>query len=146
MNYMHVALNEAKKAFIENEVPVGAVIVYNNTVIASSHNKCETLNDNTAHAELLVIRKALSILSQKQLSECDLYVTVEPCAMCTGAIFNTKIKRIYIGCMEPKTGCLGSITDLSKMLPWNPEIYYGFCEDECKKLMKDFFESKRKSV
>ena len=143
MSFMVNALNEARKAYDENEVPVGAVIVSNNIIIAAEHNRCEQLHDSTAHAEMLAIRKAQEFFGEKILENCDIYVTVEPCAMCAGAMFNTKIKRIYIGCMEPKTGCLGSVTDISRKLPWNPEIYYGFCEDECKSLMQNFFENKR---
>ena len=144
MIFMIEALKEAKIAYSDNEVPVGAVIVYKNKIIASAHNECEHLCDNTAHAEMLAIKRAQGYLGQKILDECDIYVTVEPCAMCAGAMFNTKIKRIYIGCMEPKTGCMGSVTDLSNKLPWKPEVYYGFCEDECKEIMQSFFENKRK--
>ncbi len=143
MNFMKEAIKEAKKAYNENEVPVGAVLVCDNEIIASAHNRCESLCDNTAHAEMLAIREALKKRGEKQLCSCELYVTMEPCAMCTGAILNTKLKRVYIGCMEPKTGCMGSVTDLSRMTPWKPEVYYGFCEDECRAVMQEFFADKR---
>ncbi|MBR2404169.1 MAG: nucleoside deaminase [Clostridia bacterium] len=144
MNYMKLALGEAQKAYDENEVPIGAVIVKDGIVIASSHNKCEKEKDCTCHAEMNAIKAAMKMTGEKVLDSCEMYVTVEPCAMCAGAIANARIRRVYIGCEEPKTGCMGSVTNLANMLPHKCEVYYGFCEDECKSIMKKFFESKRK--
>ena len=144
MNYMKLALCEAQKAFDENEVPIGAVIVKDDIVIAASHNTCEKETDCTCHAEMNAIKTAMKLMGEKVLDGCEMHVTVEPCAMCAGAIANARIKRVYIGCEEPKTGCMGSVTNLPNMLPHKCEVYYGFCEDECKNIMKKFFESKRK--
>ena len=146
MNFMHYAIEEAKKAFDANEVPVGAVIVRDGVVIASCHNLCERDCDCTSHAEINAIKEAQAKLGKKVLDECELYVTVEPCAMCAGAVASARIKRVYIGCHEPKTGCMGSVADLHLTLPHKAETYYGFCEDECKDLMKKFFEAKRKNA
>ena len=95
-------------------------------------------------AEMNAIKAAMKMTGEKVLDSCEMYVTVEPCAMCAGAIANARIRRVYIGCEEPKTGCMGSVTNLANMLPHKCEVYYGFCEDECKSIMKKFFESKRK--
>ncbi len=143
---MYSAIAEAKKAFEKDEVPVGAVIVKNNEIISASHNLCQEKCDCTSHAEINAIKEAQKKLGKKVLDECELYVTIEPCAMCTGAISNARIKRVYIGCEEPKTGCMGSVENLHLMLPHKIEAYYGFCEDECKTLMKKFFESKRENA
>ncbi len=145
MLYMTKALDEAKKAYCENEVPVGAVIVQNGKIIASSHNTTEQEKDATCHAEMNVIKSACRALGSKYLDDCDMYVTLEPCPMCAGAIINSKIKRVYIGAPEPKSGCCGSVFNLleSKMFNHNPEIYHGMSEDECKALMKEFFAQKR---
>ena len=146
MSFMKQAIDEAKKAFDNNEVPIGAVIVRNGEIIASSHNRCEEMCDATSHAEINVIKEAQIRLGRKILDDCDLYVTVEPCAMCAGAIVNSRVKRVYIGACEKKTGCMGSVADLHILLPHKPEVYYGFCEDECKTLMKDFFNYRRKNA
>lgn len=144
-NFMKDALNQARLAYDKGEVPVGAVIVKDGKIICSSHNLCEENSDCTCHAEMNVIREAMKILEKKQLSDCELYVTVEPCPMCAGAIGNARIKRVYIGCEEPKSGSFGSVLNLNGIMPWSTEVYLGFCEDECRKLMKDFFEDKRQS-
>jgi len=146
MKFMKEAIIEARAAFENNEVPVGAVIVKNGKVVASSHNRCEEMCDATSHAEINVIKETQKKLGRKILDDCDLYVTVEPCAMCAGAIVNSRIKRVYIGAFEKKTGCMGSVADLHILLPHRPEVYYGFCEDECKALMSEFFKSKRKKA
>lgn len=146
MNYMIEAINEAKKAYEKDEIPIGAVIVMNKKIIAKSHNMCECQNNPTMHAEINAINKACEVLNTKFLDECEMYVTVEPCPMCAGAIALSRIKRVFIGCDEPKTGALGSITDISKLLPYKAEIYHGFCEDECKELMKKFFLNKRSGL
>lgn len=145
MKHMTQAIAEARKAFDENEVPVGAAIVCNGEIIASNHNTTEQQCDATCHAELNAIKSACKVLSSKYLDECDMYVTVEPCPMCMGAIINSKIKRVYIGAPEPKSGCCGSVINLAKtgMFNHTPEIYHGISEDECKAIMKAFFSDKR---
>ncbi len=144
MKHMQEALIEAKKAFEAGEVPVGCVIVKNGKTISSTHNTTEALKDPTCHAEINAIKKALAAVGEKSLADCELYVTLEPCAMCAGAVINSKIKRVYIGAQEPKSGCFGSVVDLSKAgLNHKPEIYIGICEDECKDILKKFFKDKR---
>ena len=144
LKFMDIAIIEAKKAFSDNEVPVGCVIVHNGQIIAQSHNTTEKESDATCHAEINAIKDAEKFLKQKVLNECDMYVTLEPCPMCAGAIINSKIKRIYIGAEEPKSGCFGSKIDFNKIgFNHTPEVYMGINEEECKNLMKDFFEKKR---
>ncbi len=145
MKYMELALEEAKKAYDADEIPVGTVIVKNNEIIAKAHNTSETECDCTCHAEINAIREACKALGTKTLSDCELYVTIEPCAMCAGAIINARIKRLYISSPEPKTGCCGSRTDLTKsaLFNHNIEVYWGFNEDESRALMQDFFKEKR---
>ncbi len=144
MKFMEEAIFEAKKAYNNDEVPVGCVIVKDGQIVARAHNTVIKNNDVTCHAEINAIKSALNSLKSKSLSECDVYVTLEPCPMCAGALINAKAKRIYIGAMEPKSGCFGSITDFNKLsFNHKPEIYYGINEDECTELMKNFFESKR---
>ena len=144
--YMEMALVEAKKAFYMGEIPVGAVIVKNGGVIAKCHNLSETLNDATAHAEMLAIKEACNKLGEKYLADCELYVTLEPCAMCTGAIINSRLKRLYIGAPDRKTGSCGSKIDIITPNYFNhmPEVYHGIMEDECSKIITDFFENLRK--
>lgn len=145
MNFMDTAIAEAKTAYDEDEVPVGAVIVKDGQIIAASHNTCEKTNDCTQHAEINAIKTAMEFIGAKTLEECDIYVTVEPCAMCSGAIINSRIRRVYIGCEELRTGCMGSVVNLADKFAWKPEVYFGFSEDKCKNLMKSFFEQKRKN-
>jgi len=146
MKMMDEALNEAKKAFYEGEIPIGAVISLNGEIIAKAHNTCEVRKDCTCHAEINAIREACAKLGAKILENCEMYVSVEPCAMCSGAIINARIKRLYIGATEPKTGCCTSKVSLMQegLFNHNVEVYYGIGEDESKSLMKKFFEEKRK--
>ena len=118
MKFMDLAIEEAKKAYLKNEVPVGCVICKDGNIIAKAHNTTIADKNDTHHAEINAINKAIEILEEKNLSGCDLYVTLEPCPMCAGAIINSKIKRIYIGAFEPKSGCFGSVTDFTN-LPFN---------------------------
>ena len=144
MKFMDISIEEAKKAFSESEVPVGCVIVSDGEIIAQSHNTTEKEKDSTCHAETNAIKAALKKLGTKSLENCELYVTVEPCPMCAGAIINSKIKRVYIGTSEPKSGCFGSKIDFNTLgFNHTPEVYIGINEDECKKLMTDFFKNKR---
>ena len=141
---MELALKQAYLASQQGEIPVGCVIVQNNKIIAAAHNTCETNSNCTQHAEINAINSALAILNKKSLEDCDMYVTVEPCPMCAGAIINAKIKRLYIGAPEPKSGCFGSVSDFN-MLSFNHkvEVYHGINEEESGQLMKDFFKDKR---
>lgn len=144
MKFMEYAINEAKKASAQGEIPVGCVITHNGKIIASQHNTTIQDNNATHHAEMNAISQASALLGERYLSECDMYVTLEPCPMCAGAIINSKIKRLYIGAQEPKSGCFGSVIDFNKLsLNHKPEVYYGICEDECADIMKQFFERLR---
>lgn len=146
MKHMEFALNEAKKAFENGEVPVGAIISLNGEIISAETNTCEKDKDCTCHAEMNAIKSACKRLGSKTLDNCEMYVTLEPCAMCAGAIINARIKRLYIAASEPKTGCCGSKINLMEngLFNHNVEVYYGFCEDESRELMKNFFADKRK--
>ena len=142
--FMNYAINEAKAAYIEGEIPIGAVIVENGKVVSSAHNLCEKLSDPTAHAEMLAIKEACRKLDRKFLDGCEMYVTVEPCPMCAGAVINSRISRLYFGAFEPQTGACGSVvnlflgTDAYK----KTDVFTGDCEKEAQKLMKDFFASR----
>ena len=142
--YMSMAINAAKKAYSDGEIPVGAVIVKDNEIISISANTVEKEKCALCHAEINAIKVASQICG-KYLDDCDIYVTIEPCAMCTGAIINSRIKRLYIGADEPKTGCCGSKFDLvtKNHFNHNIEVYYGIMEKECKKLIQDFFSEIR---
>jgi tRNA(adenine34) deaminase len=140
--YMQQALTEAQKAFDTEEVPVGAVIVMNNRIIARAHNQVELLHDSTAHAEILALTAAFDFLNSKYLPEAILYVTVEPCLMCSGALYWSKIGKIVFGAADEKNGyrrCCGINN------PFHPktELVSGILKDDCAKLMKDFFKAKR---
>ena len=142
---MEAALVEAKKAFDMGEVPVGAVVVKDGEIISSAHNLVETGNDPTAHAEMLAIREATEKLESTRLQGCSLYVTVEPCSMCAGALVWSRIEKLFIGTMDPKAGACGSVLDLVDNPKFNHRIIVeaGIMEEECKTLMRDFFEKLR---
>ncbi|MGE5631093.1 MAG: tRNA adenosine(34) deaminase TadA [Caulobacteraceae bacterium] len=142
---MRKALEEAQKAFDKDEVPVGAVIVKNGKIIAAGHNCRESEKDTTAHAEMAAIRNACEALGGWRLIDCEMYVTLEPCAMCSGAILQARIERLYIGTMDPKGGAAGSILDLFEDYHFNhkTEVEKGVLEDECSQILKDFFRRKR---
>ena len=143
--YMQKALKEANAAAAEGEVPIGAVIVRGGEIIARAHNLTETSKDPTAHAEVLAIREAARVLGGWRLIGCDLYVTVEPCSMCAGAIVWSRIERLYIGAMDPKAGACGSLYNIpcDSRLNHNVEIETGLMGEECSRLMKDFFRKLR---
>ena len=144
MENMKLAIKEAKIAAEQNEIPIGGVITKNGIVLASGHNTTIADKNDTHHAEINAINDALNKLQEKNLIDCEMFVTVEPCPMCAGAIINSKIKRVYIGTAEPKSGCFGSITDFNSLnFNHKPEIYIGICEDECKNIMQSFFKNKR---
>lgn len=144
--FMEVALNEARIAAKEGEVPVGAAIFMGENLISSAHNMIEQLYDPMAHAEILAIKKAVSMIDVKSLSECSLYVTLEPCPMCAGAIHLCKLKRIYFGAYDIKSGACGGCVDLrnSGCFDYKTEIYGGIDEPLCEKILKDFFIEIRK--
>ena len=145
-NFMKEALKEAKKAYKKKEVPIGAVIVKDNKIIARAHNLRETKKKATAHAEILAIEKACKKLGAWRLENCDLYVTLEPCTMCAGAIINSRIKRLFIGAMDEKGGAVGSKINILKDIKLNHdvEIETGILKEECSKILKDFFKELRK--
>jgi len=140
--YMQQAIKEAQKAFDIDEVPVGAIVVMNDSVIARAHNQVELLNDSTAHAEILALTTAYNSLGSKYLPDATLYVTVEPCLMCSGALYWSKIGRIVFGAFDDKNG-YRKTTGANN--PFHPKtiITGGILAEECGKLMKDFFRSKR---
>lgn len=143
--FMNEALLEAKKALKFNEVPVGAVIVKDKTIISRAHNLRETLNDPTAHAEILAIKKASEILSSWRLKDCEMYVTLEPCPMCAGAICSSRIKRVYIGTFDPTLGACGSVINLVQNPYLNTMMDVKWIyNQECSDILKDFFKKKRK--
>ena len=145
--FMRMALLEAKKAAKEDEVPIGAVIVKDNKVISRGHNKREAKNDVTSHAEIEAIRKASKKLNDWQLIDCDLYVTIEPCIMCTGAIIQSRIRNVYYGSEDPKGGGLVSSLKISEIKNLNhyPNIEGGILKDECSNIVKEYFAEKRKN-
>ena len=144
--FMKEALKEAKKAYKEDEVPVGAVIVKDGKIIARAHNLREKKQSATAHAEILAIEKASKKLDSWRLIDCDMYVTLEPCTMCMGAIILARIKNLYIGALDPKTGACGSFVDLST-LKYNHtvNISKGILQEECEYIIKDFFKNLRRN-
>ena len=131
--FMKIALLEAKKAFAKEEVPVGAVIVQDGKIIAKAHNLKETKNDTTYHAEILAIQKASKKLKKWRLTDCEMYVTLEPCSMCTGALINCRLKKLYIGTMDTKTGACGSVLNLLEDYKFNHivEVETGILQKDC---------------
>ena len=145
---MQEALNLAHEAAKKDEVPVGAVIAHHNKIIARAHNQVEMLKDPTAHAEMIAITQAASYLSSKWLPECTVYVTIEPCSMCTGALILARIKRLCFGARDPKTGACGSVVDLARHKDLNHkiEILSDLLADECGLVLSNFFKKKRSNT
>ncbi len=137
--YMQLALTQAKEAFSKDEIPIGAVIIANDKVIAKTHNLTEALNDVTAHAEMQAITAAANAIGGKYLQNCTLYLTVEPCQMCAGALYWSQISKIVVGARDNKRG----FEAMGGQLHPKTEIIYGVLENECKALMLDFFSRKR---
>lgn len=137
--YMQLALNEAKEAFSKGEIPIGAIIVANDRIIAKTHNLTETLNDVTAHAEMQAITAAASTIGGKYLKNCTLYLTIEPCQMCAGALYWSQITKIVVGARDNKRG----FENMGGQLHPKTIISYGVLEKECQQLMLDFFKTKR---
>lgn len=144
--FMRQALKEAKKAYDKLEVPIGAVIVKDDKIIARAHNLREGKQDAIAHAEILAIQKACKKLGAWRLQDCDIYVTLEPCPMCAGAILNSKIKNVYIGAMEPRSGAVGSKINLFEDYNFNHRVNYEIeiLEEDCRKMLQNFFKDRRK--
>lgn len=144
--FMKAAYNEALQALKEGEVPVGAAIFKDGAPVSAAHNMVEQTKDPTAHAEMLAIRKALEKLDAKNLAGCDLYVTLEPCSMCIGAIHLAKIEKVYFGAYDEKSGACGGRIDVpwSGCFDYKTEIYGSIAEPECKKLLTEFFVGLRK--
>ncbi len=146
--YMAVAMTEAMLAFEKREVPIGAVIVKDGVIIGKGHNLKEEKNVATSHAEILAIEEASKSIKNWRLEDCEMYVTLEPCPMCTGAIINARIKKLHIATRDKISGCCGSVLDLTKGYPFSNKdvsIDYGICEEESTKLLKDFFKNLRES-
>jgi len=143
--YMSEALKEAKQAAREDEVPVGCVIVHKGKIIARAHNQVEMLKDPTAHAEMLALTSATNYLNTKWLSGVSLYVTIEPCSMCAGALILSRIKNLYFGAKDPKAGGCGSVVNIisHKKLNHRIKVKKGILEKECSSLLKQFFKKKR---
>ncbi|MCT4563274.1 MAG: tRNA adenosine(34) deaminase TadA [Maledivibacter sp.] len=143
--FMQEALKEARKAFELKEIPIGAVIVRDNEIISRAHNLRESTKDPTAHAEIIAIRKASQVLGGWRLTNCDLYVTIEPCPMCAGAIVMARIDRLFIGSMDSKGGAVGSLFNIvdDDRLNHKAEVVYDVLRDECSSIMKEFFRSLR---
>ena len=139
--YMKMAIREAKKAYKLGEVPIGCVIVYNDKVIGRGYNRRKTDKNTLSHAELAAIKKASKYIGDWRLEGCTMYVTLEPCQMCAGAIVQGRVDKVVIGCMSPKSGCAGSIINILQMSEFNHqvEIEKGCLEEECSKMLSDFF-------
>lgn len=143
--FMYAALVEAEKAFEEDEVPVGAVIVKKNRIIAKGYNQIEKMKDPTAHAEMIAITSATNYIGNKYLDECDIYVTLEPCLMCTGALINSRVKNLYFAAFEPKTGACGTkFNVIFENGIHSINIFSGLYSKESEYLLKKFFQNKRK--
>lgn len=142
---MNLALEEAQKATEHGDVPIGCVIVQNGNIIASTHNRVEKDQDSTAHAELLAIREAQKSIGYKHLLDCDMYISLEPCAMCAGAIVLSRVNRLYIATRDPKSGACGSVMDITNNQELNHrcEVHFGIYESESSELLKNFFKKIR---
>lgn len=145
--YMKEALRQARKAKKIGEVPIGCVIVYQGKIIGRGYNRRTTDKNTLSHAELNAIRKASRVMGDWRLEECDMYVTLEPCQMCSGAIVQARMRKVYIGCMNPKAGCAGSVLNLLQVERFNHQVEFetGILGEECSALLKDFFKELRES-
>ena len=145
VKWMKEAIKQAKKAESYDEVPIGCVIVKEDKVIARGYNKRETLQQSIAHAEIMAIQKACKKLNTWRLEDCILYVTLEPCQMCAGAIVQARIPEVVMGCMNPKAGCAGSILNILEMPQFNHQVKVtrGILEADCSQMLKTFFEELR---
>src|SRR5881398_2763774 len=144
-DFMREALRQAKKAYNADEVPVGAVVVREGKIIGRAYNQVELLKDATAHAEMLAMTQAEAAVGDWRLTDCDLYVTKEPCAMCAGALVHTRVRRVIFGCADPVAGAAGSVMNLLQMPALNHrcDIASGVLENECAAILRDFFRERR---
>jgi tRNA(adenine34) deaminase len=142
---MSEAVKEAQLAFDADEVPVGVVVVHQGKIISRGHNQVERLKDPTAHAEMIAITSAANFLKTKWLNDASIYVTIEPCPMCTGALVLARVKNIYFGARDPKAGACGSVVNIARHKKLNHRIRVkgGILEEECALLLKEFFQRKR---
>lgn len=138
---MKEAIRQAKKAYALGEVPIGCVIVYEDQIIARGYNRRNTDKNTLSHAEITAIRRASKRMGDWRLEGCTMYVTLEPCQMCAGALVQARIDRVVIGCMNPKAGCAGSVLNLLQMAAFNHqvEVERGICEEECSGILRRFF-------
>ncbi len=144
--FMKEAIKEAKKALLKDEVPIGCVIVHEDKIIARGHNLRESKQQSIAHAEIIAIQKACKKIESWRLENCTLYVTLEPCPMCSGAILQSRIENVVFGAYDPKGGCIESCMNMYKINGFNhyPKTLGGVLEEECSLLLKNFFKEKRK--
>lgn len=144
-HYMKEAIRQAKKAAALKEVPIGCVIVHDGKIIARGYNRRTVDKNVLAHAEIIAMRKACRIIGDWRLEDCTMYVTLEPCPMCAGAIVQARIPKVVIGCMNPKAGCAGSVLDMLHEDGFNHQVEteVGLCGDECSQMLKDFFKALR---
>lgn len=143
--FMKEALKQAKKAYEKEEIPVGAIIVKDHKIIARAYNQKEKKLDTTKHAEILAIQKASKKLKSWRLTDCDIYVTLEPCSMCAGALIQSRINKLYIGTQDKKTGACGSVLNLLEDYTFNHKVQVesGILQSECEKILKEFFKELR---
>ena len=146
--YMQEALKQAQEAYHQDEVPVGAVIIFKNQIIARAHNHIETFKDATAHAEMIAITQAMHYLDSKWLYDCTMYVTLEPCSMCAGALVLSRIQNVVFGAKDFKTGACGSVFNIvnNNQLNHKVNVQGGILKEECRQLIQDFFKQKRKDI
>lgn len=142
---MKEALKQAKKAFDCGEVPIGCVIVYEGKIIARGYNKRKTAKTTLAHAEMIAIKKACKVIGDWRLEDCDMYVTLEPCQMCAGAVVQSRMRKVYIGALNPKAGCAGSILDVFNEPAFNHQVEKetGILGEECSTILSEFFRQMR---
>ena len=145
--FMCEAMRQAQKAYAADEVPVGAVIVRDGKIIARAYNQVELLKDATAHAEMLALTQAEAAIGDWRLTDCDLYVTKEPCAMCEGAVVHTRIRRVIFGCADPSAGAAGSMLNLLQIPELNHrcEVTSGVLQKECAAILQEFFRKRREA-
>ena len=143
--YMRAAIKQAQKAYAINETPIGCVIVYEGKIIGRGYNRRNTDKDPLAHAEIKAIKKASKKMGDWRLEQCTMYVTLEPCQMCAGAIIQSRLTRVVVGCMNPKAGCVGSVLNLLEMDGFNHkvEVIRGVLQEECSIMLSDFFRELR---
>jgi tRNA(adenine34) deaminase len=143
--FMREALRQAQKAYAADEVPVGALVVRKDKIIGRAHNQVELLKDATAHAEMVALTQAEAAVGDWRLTDCDLYVTKEPCAMCAGAVVHTRIRRVIFGCVDPTGGAAGSLMNLLQMQSLNHrcQITSGVLQNDCAAILQDFFRKRR---